>query len=186
MRKVHEKSIILGIGIGMIITSIAGMIYSGGVNKEIKAEDLSKDEIIRLAKNYGMIEKVEFLNGDAAQNTQTGNTADSEAKDTKDANKTDQKTVTENSEESKSTPSQNTTQNTTQNDDRNIVIEIKKGYKSQDVIDMLLEKGVISDEKKFKSVMYAYNVTKKVNFGTFRFKKDEDYDYILRTICDIK
>ncbi len=58
MRKVHEKSVILGIGIGMIITAIAGMIFSAGTTKE-----LSKQEIISIAKSkYGLVEKIPFLN----------------------------------------------------------------------------------------------------------------------------
>ena len=53
MRGFHIKSIILGIGIGIILTAIIGLIYSmGNVPNEP-----SKEEIIAKAKQYGMVEK---------------------------------------------------------------------------------------------------------------------------------
>jgi len=48
----HLKSILLGIGIGIIITALASMIYFAGRNP---AEDLSKEQIIKQAEKYGMV-----------------------------------------------------------------------------------------------------------------------------------
>jgi len=53
MRRFHIKSILLGIGIGIILTAIIGLIYSMG---ELPPE-LSKAVIIEKAKQYGMVEK---------------------------------------------------------------------------------------------------------------------------------
>jgi hypothetical protein len=53
MEKFHIKSIILGVGIGTVITAITSMVYLAGVDP---SKSLSKDEIIQLAKQYGMVE----------------------------------------------------------------------------------------------------------------------------------
>ncbi len=48
----HLKSILLGIGIGIIITALASMIYFAGRDP---MEDLSKEQIIKQAEKYGMV-----------------------------------------------------------------------------------------------------------------------------------
>ena len=157
MRKVHEKSIVLGVGIGMIITAIAGMIFSAGTNKE-----LSKAEIISLAKGYGLIEQVKFLNDENSASTNSAS-------------------------ESSLAPSSSTTtiDSSSDNTERNVIIEIKDGYKSQDVIDILLEKGVITNGEDFSATMDLYKASTSINIGKFKFKKNEDLDYVVKTICNL-
>ncbi len=176
MRKVHEKSILLGIGIGMIITAIAGMIYSGGTQKE-----LSKDEIISRAKSYGLIEPVKILNEN-----------NSEAADSTVAYATNEKspgasTVSQASTEvadKTSTPSKDKTSADT--NERNIVIEIEDGHISQEVTEQLLDKGIITSEKDFTNVIHSYKASRKIISGTYKFKKNEDLDYLVKKICGIK
>lgn len=171
MRKVHEKSIVLGIGIGMIITAIAGMIFSGGTPKE-----LSKAEIISLAKGYGLIEQTKFLN---EENSVSASTV---------AETTTAETTTAESTVADSTTASSTTAvaSSSNSAERDIVIEVKYGYKSQHVIDELLEKGVIENKEDFIAVLDLYNASTKINTGTFRFKKNEDFHYIVKTICKLK
>lgn len=52
MSQFHLKSILLGIGIGIIITAIASMIYLAGRDP---MKGLTKDEIISQAEKYGMV-----------------------------------------------------------------------------------------------------------------------------------
>lgn len=190
MRKVHEKSIILGIGIGMIITAITGMIFSAGTQKE-----LSKEEIISLAKGYGLIEKSKFQydNTNLAANT----TAEPTTANTTAANTTATNTTATNSEvanitTANSTVATNTTatstpaKTTNSVNQRNIIIEVKDGFKSQHVAEALLEKGVIKSEKDFMAVLDSYKASTKINIGTFKFKTNDDLDYIVKTICNIK
>jgi len=185
MRKVHEKSIVLGIGIGMIITAIAGMIFSAGNQKE-----LSKAEIISLAKGYGLIEQVQFLNGDNASNKSTNvatdstKTADTTAATDSTTTAADDKSVnvaevTDKQQQQSDTSSSSTAE-------RNIIIEIKDGYKSQNVIDALLEKGVITNQEDFTAVLDLYKASTMINIGTFKFKKNDDLHYIVKTICNLK
>ncbi len=241
MRKVHEKSIILGIGIGMIITSIAGMIYSGGVKKDIKAEDLSKDEVIRLAKSYGMIEKVQLIESDVTPpNTQkqqttsestkvasdsakgasdTSKAASDTAKDASDTSKAASDTAKDASDTSKAASdttivasdspkvtgektankgNKNTTsektaipitaaaQTTNEDDKRTITIEVKRGYNLNKVTAVLFENGIISSKEDFVAVAKSYNAAKKIRVGKYLFKKNDDYKYVVKTICKMK
>lgn len=56
MRKFHIKSILLGIGIGIILTSLIGIIYSAG-----RDDKLTREEIISKAEQYGMTFSEEFI-----------------------------------------------------------------------------------------------------------------------------
>ena len=189
MRKVHEKSIILGIGIGMVITSIAGLIYSGGDGTRSDAENLSREEIIRLAKGYGMVEPVRLVEDDAAVATQTGNTT-ADNTPSKSTDQGSQNSAAAQQTEAKTTmqPAKEPAIQTPANPDageRNISVEIKHGYNSNMVAQLLYEKGVISNKKEFIDTMAAYSATKKINIGTYSFKKNDDYVYIVKAICTL-
>jgi gas vesicle protein len=236
MRKVHEKSIVLGIGIGMIITAIAGMIFSAGTSKE-----LSKEEIMNKAKIYGMREQVQFLNNTsidsinvAAESTAANSTVanSTAAENTTATNSTINSTVSEstiatnstinstvsestiatnstiNSTVSESTTAINTTTGSTASDsnasdstianntaikststdvsERNIRIRIKSGLRVQGLIDILLKKEVILSEVDFKTVLNSYKGSTKIKAGTYMFKKNDDLNYIVKTICKLK
>lgn len=186
MKKVHEKSIVLGIGIGMIITSIAGLIYSGGAGTGTQAQKLSKEEIVRLAKGYGMIEPVHLIKDEDA-GTQTGSSASSTAVHT---GGTAADTGASDGEDSGSTLGNSTDTRTAgekgEAGARNIAIAIKQGYDSVKVIDILLESGVISDKGKFTEVLDSFQASTKIKIGKYSFRKNDDYEYIVKTICQIK
>ncbi len=178
MRKVHEKSILLGIGIGMIITAIAGMIYSGGTGTQ---KELTKDEIISRAKSYGLIEPVKLLNENNSAAT------DSTAADTTSEKSPGVSTVSQSSTEvADKTSTANKEKTSTDTNERNIVIKIEDGHISNEVMKQLLDKGIITNEKDFTNVIYSYKATRKIISGTYKFKKNEDLDYLVKTICGIK
>lgn len=193
MRKVHEKSILLGIGIGMIITSIAGMIYSGGTQKE-----LSKEEIISLAKQYGLVEPVKFLKDDkAADNTNVApNTQSSSTKTASNTNAvSNTKTASNtnsaaNSTEADKSEAAKTTNNEIQAEStaapRNIKIVVQSGSGSKKVANDLLNKGVITSIAEFNSALASYKATYKIRVGTYWFRKNDDLQYIVKTICKFK
>lgn len=175
MRKVHEKSILLGIGIGMIITAIAGMIYSGGTQK-----DLTKNEIISRAKGYGLIEPVKLLN-------ENNSAADSTATDTTSEKSPGVSTVSQPSKEvADKTSTENKDKTSTDDKERNIVVKIEDGHISEDVMKQLFDKGIITSEKDFTNVINSYKASRKIISGTYKFKKNEDLDYLVKKICGIK
>ncbi|HEY5583625.1 MAG TPA: ABC transporter substrate-binding protein [Ruminiclostridium sp.] len=184
MKKVHEKSIVLGIGIGMIITAISGMIFSAGTNKE-----LSKSEIISLAKGYGLIEQVKFINDENASNNSGNASVNSTTDESTVADSTTDESTVADSTKDESTIANSTVAETTtdvHSSEKNIIIEIKAGHTSQYVIDELLEKGVIESKEDFIAVLDFYKASTKINIGTFKFKKNEELHYIVKTICKLK
>lgn len=71
MSSFNAKSVLLGIGIGIIITATASMIYMAGRDP---IKELTEQQIISQAKKYGMVkasilqegtdtEKTEIING---------------------------------------------------------------------------------------------------------------------------
>ncbi|MGE5615201.1 MAG: hypothetical protein ACM3XR_12445 [Bacillota bacterium] len=52
MSRFQLRSVLLGIGIGIIITSIASLIYMAGRNP---MKDITREQIIREAEKYGMV-----------------------------------------------------------------------------------------------------------------------------------
>lgn len=183
MRKVYEKSILLGIGIGMIITAIAGMIYSAGNQKE-----LSKEEIISIAKSeYGLIEQVKILNNsiDSANASTDSAASNSSIADNSATESTLVKDSSDNAAEA-TNKQQQSDSSFSSTSVRNISIEIKYAYKANDVINILLERGVITNREDFTAVMHSYKASTKIRVGTFMFKKNDDLDYIVQTICKFK
>jgi hypothetical protein len=55
MKNFDIKSILLGIGIGFVIVSLLGMIYSLGYTD--KSKKLTKEEVVQKAEEFGIIEK---------------------------------------------------------------------------------------------------------------------------------
>jgi len=62
MQKFHVKSILLGIGLGIVLTGFISIIYSAGNN-----QTMSREDVIAKAKQYGMVfseEKVFLESGE--------------------------------------------------------------------------------------------------------------------------
>ncbi|HHW47807.1 MAG TPA: hypothetical protein GXX14_04205 [Clostridiaceae bacterium] len=67
MKRFHIRSIILGIGIGFIFTSLISLIYFAG--KE-PAKNISDEEIIKRAEELGMVKRSSiFENIDGSDDT---------------------------------------------------------------------------------------------------------------------
>ncbi|HEX2944683.1 MAG TPA: hypothetical protein VHT96_01865 [Clostridia bacterium] len=75
MSRFNLKSLFLGIGIGIIITAVAGLIYAAGRDP---MEGLSKEQIMGQAEKYGMI-RPSILQGTASE-SQTGLVEESTSK----------------------------------------------------------------------------------------------------------
>ena len=66
MNSFHVKSVLLGIGIGIIITATASMIYVAGKDP---MEGLTEQQILRQAEKYGMV-RSSLLQGSAGTDNQ--------------------------------------------------------------------------------------------------------------------
>ena len=68
MQNFHVKSILLGIGIGIVLTAFISVIYSTG-NKQA----ISREDVIERAKQYGMVFNEELLLGKVAKDNSKKN-----------------------------------------------------------------------------------------------------------------
>jgi hypothetical protein len=66
MGNFNIKSILLGIGIGIIITATVSIIYMSGRDP---MKELTKQQIINQAEKYGMINAPVFQEGTASEST---------------------------------------------------------------------------------------------------------------------
>lgn len=74
MEKFNIKSIIMGIGIGIVITSFISIIYLAGGSPKV---ELSDEEIIREALQLGMVKAEDAVkNDDAQKNKNSGQIQD--------------------------------------------------------------------------------------------------------------
>lgn len=64
MNKFHIKNILLGMGIGVVLTSLTGIIYSAGMEPE-----MSREEIVARARQYGMVSSSEMIKKDEPEDT---------------------------------------------------------------------------------------------------------------------
>lgn len=56
MRKFHIKSILLGVGMGIVLTAFISIIYAAG-----NQPTMSKEEVIEKARQYGMVFREEVV-----------------------------------------------------------------------------------------------------------------------------
>jgi len=64
MGNFHIKSLILGIGIGVILTSVISMVYMAGMDSRQK---ISEEEVIRLAGELGMVKSASIIKSEPLQ-----------------------------------------------------------------------------------------------------------------------
>jgi hypothetical protein len=183
MRKTHGRSIVLGIGIGMIITSIAGLIFANGTTNKMTME-----EIINQAKIYGMVEKTSLIQGDSSTVSALVNQAQNSADPSMSSTTAVSNNTASSGSGGTSSQAQNSAVNSSnsQSSERNIDVEIKTGDDSQKVAQILIEKGIIKSEKVFNDELVAQNAETKIMFGKYKFKKNDDISYVVKAICEIK
>ncbi len=78
MKKFEMKSLILGIGIGIVLSSIIGLIFSLGYSAAAPEKSMTKEQIITQAKKYGMVQSKSILNDSTETNTKDQDTTDNE------------------------------------------------------------------------------------------------------------
>jgi len=67
MRKFHIKSILLGIGLGIVMTAFISIIYSAG-----NQPTMSREDIIERARQYGMVFSEEAVLSKSVESIENG------------------------------------------------------------------------------------------------------------------
>lgn len=82
MHKFHIKSILLGIGMGIVLTAFISIIYLAG-----NQPTMSREEIIEKARQYGMVFSEEVVLIESSENTENkDNIKDEVIKENSDSN----------------------------------------------------------------------------------------------------
>jgi len=175
MQNFNLKSILLGIGIGVVTTSIACMIYTAGMDVV-----LSKDEIIEQAKKYGMIESTALI---IDKNTENSNIEEEQKEDNQEDNKEDNR-IEDNGE---GTSDNNSEQNDKNSEEENqwnkeIVLKVLPGDSAFKLADILLNEGLISDKKAFLNRMKELKLTDYVQVGEYKLNDKMSNDEIIKII----
>lgn len=174
MRSIQVKSVILGIGIGIILTSFIGMIFSSGMEK---AAILDDEYVIRRAIELGMVKSTDLLDSGSMEaqddsDDEPVETTSAQLPETtvKEENKDSAEKQAEGSEDGIKMPPEM------------IAVEIKSGDSSEKVADMLLEKGLITDRKPFTDMLAEKKLETKIMVGRYSFAEGTGVDEIIRKI----
>lgn len=151
MKNFHIKSLILGIGIGIVMTSIISIIYLAGMDP---AQNLSEEEIIRLAGKYGMVKSTSLLTREPEQQAQRSD--DQEIRDTAE----------------------------TKFEGLEVEVSIKSGDTSEIVADKLLKAGLIEDRARFIKELDDMGLSTRISIGKFKIKKGIDLKSIIKMITN--
>lgn len=180
MQNFHIKSVILGIGIGIIITSIISIIYLAGANT---SGTMSKEAIMQKAREYGMVDGTALLK-DSTKKTEER--ADSQklasdpgasfANTDQNSSKATEKTVQ--NEENK----QQSTLQQVQTTGQEITVRINPGDTSETVADRLFKDGMISNKSAFIKTLTDMGLTTEIEIGEFKIIKGMEDKEIIKVL----
>jgi hypothetical protein len=177
MKSFHIKSILMGIGIGIILTALIGIIYSAGMSPQ-----MSKQEIMEKAKQYGMV-----LSSDTiirADDDFIDDKEDSTALMEKEAIPGYNNSVNT----SKPKETENLKVNTakpTEEPVQEVRIKINYGDTSLMVAEKLYEQGLIERVDSFENLLKEMNRERFIQIGEFVIVKGTDETTIAKIICGL-
>lgn len=174
MQNFHVKSILLGIGIGIVLTAFIGTIYSTG-NEPV----MDKDEIIERAKQFGMVFSEDLILGGTDQESQTTNEVSPTAVQQGNSDQVQ-------SEEKKSSalsPENDQGVKTVENSvEEDVVISIQPGYTSEILANRLVDSGLIHDADSFVNHLVEMKLEGSIQVGNFRIRRGSDHNTIARAV----
>lgn len=164
MKRFHIKSLILGIGIGVILTSVTSMIYFAGMDPMAQ---LDKIQIIAKAREFGMVDSSEIVRSPERSEKIEDGGGTAIPKET--------------------TPTQPVESTVEQNTEPaaepiTATIIITPGDTSVAVAQKLLNAGLISNQDEFILQLENLGLTGQINIGQFTFNEATDYREIIRGI----
>lgn len=172
MKNFHFKSIIIGIGMGAIITSIISMIFFAGYNPN--NSKLSDKEIIERAKILGMVDAKTLLIGDPSGDT---------------------KLIGENTVEAPTpvvtlvpsvSPVPEKTPTPAVKTETEEVIVVQRGDSSELVAQKLVNANLIQNKKQFIEEITRLGLAMEINIGQYKIKKGTEVRQIIKILTTIK
>jgi hypothetical protein len=171
MKSFYIKNILMGIGIGIILSSLIGIIYSAGMNPE-----MSKQEIMEKAKQYGMVLGSDTIIG--TDYDKTDSTALSEKEPVPGYNNSvDTPTPIETED------LRENTEKLTEEPVQEVRIKINRGDTSTVVAERLYDKGLIESIDSFENLLREKNLQGSIQVGEFVIAKGTNNSTIAKIIC---
>ncbi|MCX7708896.1 MAG: endolytic transglycosylase MltG [Clostridia bacterium] len=178
MKNFHIKSIILGIGIGIVLTSVVSMIYLAGTNP---GEKMATEQIITEAKKLGMVENSELIQ-DTARDSQPKKEESKKVPEKTENQGTAPVVPTAKTNESKNEQAEKPKEQQEKPKDQEILISVNAGDSSEKVADKLLKAGLISDKPAFVKLLSDMGLASEINIGDFRIKTGTDLKSIVKVL----
>lgn len=198
MKKGNLLYMILGIGLGITLTSIAMM-----VSPVVQVRDYTDEEIRQAAKDLGYGDMKDLIEANTGLKKELETAKESAAKNKAEVDKLNEniKTISAEFTELKTLVEESTNANkpsveansakentavvetTTENSEAsNYTLVIKKGDSSQDVTDELYDMGIIDDKQEFMDTFYKLKATTKIQYGKFDVTKGMTNKAIITSI----
>lgn len=156
------KYILLGLGIGIIITNV--LYY---INPRIEYEELSDQEIVERAENLGMI-------------TIKENISINEEKKDKEKKEIEEKGLKEKTLDEQIDNKKKEKERTEEvKESKSLLVKVEKGDSLYDISEKLYDLGLIDDTKKFDARVYERELSKKMHYGEYEIESGSDYDTII-------
>lgn len=156
--------LLLGIGLGIIITSSMNIVF----NKAEKTE-YTDEQIKEKAKSLGMISIKENIENNDKEKTE----------------KPKQEPKAEVNPEIKTESSTETSAPSTQVKTEHKNITITREDTASSIISKLKQTGIIENEEEFKNLVIKYNFQRKFRSGTYQLEKGMTYQDVLRKLIHV-
>ncbi|MCX7747027.1 MAG: endolytic transglycosylase MltG [Clostridia bacterium] len=165
MKNFHIKSLLLGLGLGVILTSMISMIYMAGANP---GSALSRNEIIEAAKQYGMVESSELIKKESPK-LLAGNDPEKDEKKSETVEPVEPKDKAKKPEPTPIPPE--------------VSLSINSGDTPSIVADKLLKEGLIPSKEAFIGEMVKAGKTNGIVVGQYKIKRNTAIIDIIHTIA---
>jgi len=211
MRNFHIKSLVLGLGIGMILTSTISIVYLAGIDP---ASNLSEEQIVKLAERYGMVKSASLIDNGPDQQEQKAaedvkdvendkdyinnidNRENQETQEAQEDQKNKEDKENKNSENVENAEDAGDTGDTKNDEDGNgenttieeeeIEIRVNPGDSAKVVANKLVSAGLISNKDSFIKQVKDLGLSGKIRVGQFKIKKGADIGSIIQTLTSKK
>jgi len=177
MRKFYIKSLVLGIGIGIVITSVISMVYLAGMDP---SEALSKEEIVKLAEQYGMVHSTAVL-------ADSPSLTEKEKVNSKVAEEKPEEVEEEKPKVEDVKPKiEKEKLEETEVEETEVSIRVVYGDSSTSVANKLFKAGLIENREAFIKKLVDSGLTKSIRVGEYSIKRGLDMKDIIDIITKPK
>lgn len=175
------KYYLRGLGSGIVFAAILIAIVSATKGKT----EVSDDDIIKRAKELGMVERIQETESEAEGETNTEKTNPVTEEETTTPETVISETTVEETTIEETTIVENTIAEAEVSDSQQDVktITISSGMTSEQVANLLGDEGIIEDSVDFNQYLVDYGYSDRIRAGNFEIPDGSTYNDIISVIC---